>query len=617
MRDTIKFGREQQDLELPVSRQGVRGGKVKIAGKTKKGKKKSKKKDAGGGFGRKFSALDQLTKEALTEAGDNKVKAKPTDISRMRGLMNNRQSAKAKKKVAKTPAPPKPPPKFRRTGAGAPPLKGGRPPPDDISESSSEASLMSGDEFDESNMSLASLTSAGSSIPTDESMSLLYSSSEEEDDLDDSDLESIPPPPPKKVGGKNNAGLRGMTQTEAEAAEKSDLLARFAALKKSGVHISKNYTSKSNLNEMRMEMGRLEHEREVAIAIQNNRHLLMAGASGFESVATRFGPKMVSGRVHKFSHYLYGSIKEYDSAFERLSEQYGDTVGMFTGGDALREIMIKFVLHLGQYMLFGKGEESAKVNEDLTEDDILKKYPNLVRAAADKIVKDILQEERAKMQAELRQQQQPSTAAAIAPWARYTGTPLMSPPPAPASIPPPTFNGVYRAPAPPAPPQAPAPPVAHDFNPSSLASRGDPDAVRRHYSKFIQAREAAAQEEAQQQAMQQAMQQAAVQQKQQPFMNMEMPRQKENAQPADINVEDMQEALQDAVQETWGGVGDNSQMTRAGKNVKVFSHFEKPQQETPPPLPFDAEFDGASDISSIVSKPTGRASEGLVIDINA
>merc|ERR1712151_1159179 len=77
-------------------------------------------------------------------------------------------------------------------------------------------------------------------------------------------------------GGKRKAKKKqrppGMfddiTKKEQETAEKQDLLARFHILKSRGVPVAKSYTAKSNLNEMRLEMGRLEHENEVKESVK-------------------------------------------------------------------------------------------------------------------------------------------------------------------------------------------------------------------------------------------------------------------------------------------------------------------------------------------------------------
>jgi hypothetical protein len=196
---------------------------------------------------------------------------------------------------------------------------------------------------------------SSTSVPLDDSMSILSAST-----------------PPKR-----------MTDHEADEVEKADLLARFFLLKQRGTHVSKTYTVKSSLNEMRMEMGRIEHENQVAQSIKINRRMLVAGVSAFETMTENYGPKMTRGKFHRVSHFVTNSIKDYDSAFERLSDQYGGIIGSITKGDPLYEIAITLLYQLITYAVFYRGAETAKANEDLTADDIKKRFPNVLQEAVE------------------------------------------------------------------------------------------------------------------------------------------------------------------------------------------------------------------------------------------
>lgn len=103
--------------------------------------------------------------------------------------------------------------------------------------------------YDDDNLSLAGMSSSGRDIPLDDSMSILSGESVDRK--------------------KNNNSSK-----ENEEVEKTDLLTRFHYLKQRGVHLAKNYTMKSSLSEMRMEMGRIEHEAQVSKSIQTNRRIL-------------------------------------------------------------------------------------------------------------------------------------------------------------------------------------------------------------------------------------------------------------------------------------------------------------------------------------------------------
>ena len=272
--------------------------------------------------------------------------------------------------------------------------------------------------YDDDYSSISGMSSTGRDVPLDDSMELTRG---------------------KKKGGM----FGGITSSESEGAEKADLLARFHFLKNRGTHVSKNYTPKSNLNEMRMEMGRIEHEAQVAQTIKLNRRALMSVVSGIELVSDKYGPRFTKGKLHRVSHFVQNSIKDYDGAFERMSEDYGGVIGALTGGNPLYEIAATLLFQIVTYGLFYRGAEGAKANEEMTVDDIKARHPNLIRQAAEELLR-----EKYKSPPPPPQQQQPQYAYPV----DMQGVPLPPPPhyyPSPQHRPTVPMSEQYHAQIPP------------------------------------------------------------------------------------------------------------------------------------------------------------------------
>jgi len=108
----------------------------------------------------------------------------------------------------------------------------------------------------------------------------------------------------------------GLTNDELEEAEKQDILGRLHSLRMKGSVLSKNFTLRSSLAELRMEMGRLESENDTKRSVQRMRRWLMAGASGLQYVSnTKFAPMFMKGKFDGFSDYVLSSIEDYDVIF--------------------------------------------------------------------------------------------------------------------------------------------------------------------------------------------------------------------------------------------------------------------------------------------------------------
>lgn len=207
------------------------------------------------------------------------------------------------------------------------------------------------------------------------------------------------------AGSGSKAAASGLSKHEAEEAEKNDLLARFHILRQRGVHLSKNFTPKSSLQEMRIEMGRIEHENQVARAVRINRRFCLMGASGLTRITDDYAPRVVRGRWHGFDKHMLANIEEFDEPFERLSEEYGGVVSALSGGNPMMEIFILFMYQFISYGLMNNGGEQARTNEEMTDDEIKRRYPNLVRKAVEEEMKRREDDRVQEMQREQRRRQ--------------------------------------------------------------------------------------------------------------------------------------------------------------------------------------------------------------------
>jgi hypothetical protein len=192
-----------------------------------------------------------------------------------------------------------------------------------------------------------------------------------------------------KSGG--SAAAKSAPGSIADEAEKQDILARLHIVKARGIRLTKNYTAKSTLQELRMEMGRIEHEAETNRSVQRLRRWLMAGVSGAEyASSSNYAPKVAKNRLHGFSTYVLDSIEDYDPAFERMSEKYGGVLGIGSTGNPLADIAI---LMLTQMCMFMFVEHKSEVKPP-TADEVKKQYPDMVRTVAKEMADKMRAEEK-------------------------------------------------------------------------------------------------------------------------------------------------------------------------------------------------------------------------------
>jgi hypothetical protein len=71
-----------------------------------------------------------------------------------------------------------------------------------------------------------------------------------------------------------------------------------------------------------------------------------------------------------------------------MSEEYGGVIAAVTGGNPLYEIMLTLLYQLVTYAMFQRGTETAKANEEMTIEDIKKRFPKLIEAAGKEYAND-------------------------------------------------------------------------------------------------------------------------------------------------------------------------------------------------------------------------------------
>lgn len=178
---------------------------------------------------------------------------------------------------------------------------------------------------------------------------------------------------------------------EAEEAERMDILARFHALKQRGVKLSKNYTPRSSLADLRLEMGRIEHENNVQRSVQRLRRWLLAFVSGAQYVTeTRYAPKFVHGRLNGFSDYVLASVEDYDPIFERISEEHGGAGGIGSTGNPMLDLAILLCTQLAMFF-FMSSKPGVKPP---SAEEIKRDHPDLVRQVASELATEMRNRER-------------------------------------------------------------------------------------------------------------------------------------------------------------------------------------------------------------------------------
>ena len=175
---------------------------------------------------------------------------------------------------------------------------------------------------------------------------------------------------------KTSSNPFGLSDDDMDLAEKQDLLNRFHILKSGGTKLTKNYTIKSSLSELRMEMGRIEHDREKGYAMLKLRRQTLAFCGGAEKlIGSRIVPKVARGRLNGFSEFVLDNLNEYDPVFEKLSERYGGFLGGGSTGNPILDLAIVMGSQIMMFMIM----QYTSSSREPTEDEIRQKYPGLVK----------------------------------------------------------------------------------------------------------------------------------------------------------------------------------------------------------------------------------------------
>lgn len=364
---SLKFKKDKQLLPLNLNDEGLTAeNTVRVKGK-KPGIKKKKKTKL------KSLNTDDMIKRLAASTDDDDGFSQFTGKSSKSGISSKRPSSmfsgrsgrysgKSSMKSSSKTAP-----TLKRFDIPEPPSNFG-PHIDSDEESDYGHPVPTGDlDSDDDTMSVSTMTSSVHSL--DKTLSRLKSKK--------------PAPPTKNVFG--------MSDKEVDEQEKLDILARLHILKQRGTRLSKNYTVNSTLNELRMEIGRLEHEAETTRSVQRLRRWLLAGVSGMEyASSSKYAPKFARNKLNGFSTYVVDGIEDYDPAFERMSEQYSGVMGIGSTGNPLTDI---FMLMLTQAFMFIFIEHKVGTKPP-TMEDIKKEHPDLIRNAAREMAEQMRQEER-------------------------------------------------------------------------------------------------------------------------------------------------------------------------------------------------------------------------------
>lgn len=186
---------------------------------------------------------------------------------------------------------------------------------------------------------------------------------------------------PSRKSQKKKAPASSGLSDEAEAAEKQDLLAHFHRLRAKGVPIAKVFTTRSNLTEMRLEMGRIQHEQETGMAMKKNQRMFMLGTSALTKVTENYGPKMIRERFKGFDTHVLESISEYDQIFQQISEEHGDLITAIFGKHPAVQLFFLLASQLFLYGFVHEGAKKAQMRESVTSDELRTRYPNVFREA--------------------------------------------------------------------------------------------------------------------------------------------------------------------------------------------------------------------------------------------
>lgn len=122
------------------------------------------------------------------------------------------------------------------------------------------------------------------------------------------------------IGFNNQRYYQPEKSKEEINREKAEILYQFDRMMKKGMHVPKQFTMDSNLEEMKVEFERLKRDKEVDASIAFQQKLLTAFTTGVEFLNTRFDPFDV--KLDGWSESIHENLDDYNDVFEELHFKY-------------------------------------------------------------------------------------------------------------------------------------------------------------------------------------------------------------------------------------------------------------------------------------------------------
>lgn len=132
--------------------------------------------------------------------------------------------------------------------------------------------------------------------------------------------------PPPTINNYYQAPAAPMKTAEEIQKEKIQYLRLFDRLEAKGVRLDKKYNMESDLNEMKGEYERLQHQRDLDKSVRFQRKMLIAMVTGIEFLNNRFDP--LDLKLDGWSESIHENVNDYDDVFEELHEKYKDKAKM-------------------------------------------------------------------------------------------------------------------------------------------------------------------------------------------------------------------------------------------------------------------------------------------------
>ena len=137
---------------------------------------------------------------------------------------------------------------------------------------------------------------------------------------------SSPAAPAPTINNYYQAPVAPLKSPEEIQKEKVQYLRLFDRLEAKGVRLDKKYSMESDLNEMKGEYERLQHQRDLDKSVRFQRKMLIAFVTGIEFLNNRFDP--LDLKLDGWSESIHENVNDYDDVFEELHEKYKDKAKM-------------------------------------------------------------------------------------------------------------------------------------------------------------------------------------------------------------------------------------------------------------------------------------------------